>query len=67
MRGKKIILTDQKIYAVVLVILVLLQAYSIFNISNKLNTPEIVDFIFEDGTTVTVNINEIGGQYESNI
>lgn len=34
MRGKKIILTDQKIYAVVLVILVLLQAYSIFNISN---------------------------------
>ena len=40
---------------------------SIFNISNNLNTPEIVDFIFEDGTTVTVNINEIGGQYESNI
>lgn len=34
MRGKKIILTDQKVYAVVLVILILLQAYSIFNISN---------------------------------
>lgn len=34
MRGKKIILTDQKVYAIVLVILIILQAYSIFNISD---------------------------------
>ena len=34
MRGKRIVLTNQKVYAIVLVILILLQAYSIFNISN---------------------------------
>lgn len=35
MRERRLLITDQKVYAVVIVILILLQAYSIFNISSE--------------------------------
>ena len=34
MRERKLLITDQKVYAVIIIILILLQAYSIFNISS---------------------------------